>query len=46
MSITLDELAVSLGKSRSTIKRIVDALKTKGVLDREGARKNGRWVLK
>lgn len=44
--ITLDQLSVALGKSRSTIKRVVDTLKDKGVLDREGARKNGRWILK
>ncbi len=45
-TITLDQLAVVLGKSRSTVKRIVDTLKDKGVLDRDGARKNGRWILK
>lgn len=45
-SITLDQLAAVLGKSRSPVKRIVDSLKEKGILDREGARKNGRWVLK
>ncbi len=44
--ITLDQLAVSLDKSRSTIKRIVDVLKNKGVLEREGARKNGRWIIR
>lgn len=45
-NITLDQLSASLGKSRSTVKRVVDTLKGKGVLDREGARKNGRWILK
>ncbi len=45
-TITLDRLAVVLGKSRSTVKRIVDNLKGKGILDREGARKTGRWILK
>lgn len=45
-TVTLDQLTAVLGKSRSTVKRIVEALKEKGVLDREGARKTGRWVLK
>ncbi len=44
--LTLDQLAVVLGKSRSTVKRIVNTLKDKGVLNRDGARKNGRWILK
>lgn len=43
---TLDQLTAVFGKSRSTIRRIVEALKEKGVLDLEGARKTGRWVLK
>ena len=45
-SVTLDQLASLTGKSRSTVKRIVGVLKDKGILDREGARKNGRWILK
>ena len=45
-TITLDQIAVVLGKSRSTVKRIVNSLKEKGLLDREGARKTGRWILK
>jgi len=35
-TITLDQIAVVLGKSRSTVKRIVNSLKEKGLLDREG----------
>lgn len=45
-TITLDQIAVVLGKSRSTVKRIVNSLKEKGLLDREGARKTGRWIQK
>lgn len=45
-TVTLDQLTAVLGKSRSAINRIIEALKEKGVLDREGARKTGRWVLK
>lgn len=45
-SITLDQLANTLGKSRSTVKRIIESLKEKGILTREGARKNGKWILK
>ncbi len=44
-AITIEQLAVVIGKSRSTVKRIVDTLKDKGLLNREGARKNGRWIL-
>lgn len=45
-TVTIDQLAGALGKSRSTIKRVVDTLKSKGILEREGARKNGRWILR
>lgn len=44
-SITLDQLAATFGKSRSTVKRTVETLKEKEILRREGARKNGRWIL-
>lgn len=45
-TITIDQIADKLGKSRSTIKRVIDTLKSKGILEREGARKNGRWILR
>jgi ATP-dependent DNA helicase RecG len=39
------EIADILGKSRRTIQNTIASLKEKGVLKREGAKKNGRWIV-
>ncbi|MDR0306628.1 MAG: putative DNA binding domain-containing protein [Chitinispirillales bacterium] len=40
------ELAAAIGKSRSAVQDSIALLKEKGLLDREGAKKNGRWIVK
>jgi ATP-dependent DNA helicase RecG len=43
--ITYEEIAEHIGKNRKTAQRIVTDLKNKGIIIREGARKNGYWKL-
>ena len=45
-TITTAQLADTLGIHRRNIESHIRALKTNGVVQREGARKNGRWVVK
>ncbi|MCK9185295.1 MAG: hypothetical protein M0Q16_07975 [Candidatus Cloacimonetes bacterium] len=33
------------GKSRITIKRLLDTLKERGVIERVGPRNGGKWVI-
>ena len=40
------ELAKATGKSRRSIQDAISLLKGKGLLTHEGARKNGRWVVR
>ncbi|MCL2082555.1 MAG: winged helix-turn-helix transcriptional regulator [Oscillospiraceae bacterium] len=42
---TQTEIAAAVGKSLRTVKADMAALQEKGLLKREGARKNGRWVV-
>ena len=42
---TRKEMAEKIGCSDSTIKRAIDGLVKKGILEREGARKNGNWIV-
>ena len=39
-------ISAAIGKSLRTIKAGMAALQEKGLLEREGARKNGRWIAK
>jgi predicted HTH transcriptional regulator len=43
---TQDEIAAATGKSLRSVKSKIAALKEKGMLERKGARKNGRWIVK
>jgi ATP-dependent DNA helicase RecG len=43
---TQNAIAVAIGRSLRSVKTDIDALKEKGLLEREGARRNGRWVVK
>ena len=43
--VTIPEIAKLTGKSQSTISREIKACKEAGVLRREGARKNGSWIV-
>ena len=40
------DIAKSIGKSRATVQNTVLALKGCGILERDGAKKNGKWVVK
>ena len=44
--ITAKELAIEVGIAERSIKSSISKLKEAGLLYREGARKNGRWVVK
>ena len=44
-SLTYDALAVQLGVSSATVRRDIAELVRRGIMHREGARKNGRWVV-
>ena len=43
---TQKQLSVALGESIKKIKNGTDELQQKGLLEREGAKKNGRWIVK
>lgn len=40
------EIAKHIGKSERTVKRMTPALITKGMLERENGKRNGRWIVK
>ena len=43
---TQKAIAEAIGKSRTTVQNAVKELQDKGFLEREGAKKNGRWIVK
>jgi ATP-dependent DNA helicase RecG len=43
---TQKEVAEAIGKSRRTVQDAIKELREKGLLDRDGAKKNGRWIVK
>ena len=43
--ITIQQMSQKVKASEKTIRREVEILKEKGVLLREGGRKEGRWVI-
>ena len=45
-SLTLQELAMQIGCSESTVKRAMQRLKTSNSLERTGAKKNGQWKIR
>ena len=45
-TITINGMIQKTGVSAVTIKRDLAALQARGLLRREGGRKNGRWVTK
>jgi len=44
--ITYDGLATFLGMSRRTVSREMKKLQEGGLIEREGSRKNGRWIVR
>ncbi len=45
-NITANELSIKTNKSSRTIQTIMNHLKEKGLIEREGSKKNGKWILK
>ena len=43
---TQTEIAVYIGKSPRTVKRMTPSLIERGLLERENGKRNGRWVVK
>jgi len=43
--ITVDEIAIKIGKSQSTIEKTIKKMKDTKVIERKGARKTGRWYI-
>ena len=44
-NITLDQISIVTGISKPTVSRYLAIMKQKGILRREGAPKNGTWVI-
>ena len=44
-NVSMEDIAKNIGVNSRTIKRDIDALKEIGVLDREGSRKTGQWII-
>ncbi len=40
-----EELAAEIGKSLRTVRNCMKRLQDAGVLRRDGARKNGKWII-
>lgn len=44
-TITIDDMTQKIGASNATVKRELANLQKKGIIVREGGRKNGHWVV-
>ena len=45
-TITISEMSQKTNVAERTIKRDIESLTEKGILSREGGRKEGRWVIR
>ena len=43
---TIEEIAMALNISKRTMERVFAALKQKGIIEKEGSRKNGVWKIR
>ena len=43
--ITINELVITTGLSRNGVRYVIDNLRKKGIIDREGTRKKGKWII-
>lgn len=41
-----EDIAKHIGKSLSTVKRIIPSLIERGLLQRENGKRNGKWIVK
>ncbi len=44
-SVTYDDIAIKIGKTRKTVSRAINSLKQKGIISRSGSDKSGHWVI-
>ena len=44
-SITISQIMLSVGLSRTTVERVIKSLKEKNKIRREGSRKKGKWII-
>ena len=44
-SVTYDDIAIKIGKTRKTVSRAITSLKQKGIISRSGSDKSGHWVI-
>ena len=44
--VSIDEIARMTGISDSTVDRIIQSLKGKGIIERKGAKNNSQWIVK
>ncbi|MFR9651604.1 MAG: helix-turn-helix domain-containing protein [Rikenellaceae bacterium] len=44
-TINVDDIAQSIKVSKPTVERELSALRKYGIIDREGSKKSGRWVV-
>ncbi len=42
---TQKELAAAIGKSERTVRRLIVSMQEKGLIEREGSRRNGKWII-
>ena len=45
-TITIQQMADDSGLSLSGVRYVLKKLREKGTIDREGAQKNGRWIIR
>ena len=45
-TITIQQMADESGLSLSGVRYVLKKLREKGMVDREGAQKNGRWIVR
>ncbi|MFR9498391.1 MAG: Fic family protein [Rikenellaceae bacterium] len=44
-TINVDDIAEAIGVSKPTVEREISSLRKGGIIDREGSKKSGRWVI-
>ena len=44
-ALTQEELSAEIGKSLRTVRNCMKHLQDEGILRRDGARKNGKWII-
>ncbi len=44
-AITTPKMVEMLGLPRTAVQRAIKSLKEKGIIQREGAKKNGKWII-